>query len=149
MLNTLEIFVSYSHEDEGLRRELESHLAFLKRNGNMIWHDRMIPAGNEWEGIVDSHLNSAHIILLLISSDFLVSRYCFDIEFRRAIERHNAQEAVVIPIILREVFGNGENLLAYKLFLGITKLLQVIIGKVIEMQRFDTLLKVFGKLLKN
>lgn len=65
------------------------------------WHDHKITAGHEWEGQIDAHLNSADIILLLVSADFLDSAYCFDVEVKRAMERHAAKEARVIPIILR------------------------------------------------
>jgi len=57
--------------------------------------------GSEWAGQIDEHLNSARIILLLVSADFLASDYCYDIEMKRAMERHEAGEARVIPIILR------------------------------------------------
>jgi hypothetical protein len=46
-------------------------------------------------------LNSARVILLLISADFLASPYCYDVEMKRALERHEAGEVRVIPIILR------------------------------------------------
>lgn len=58
-------------------------------------------------GEIDEHLNSAQIILLLISSDFLASKYCYDIEMKRAMERHNSGEARVIPIILRHAYWEG------------------------------------------
>ncbi|MEM9537356.1 MAG: toll/interleukin-1 receptor domain-containing protein, partial [Cyanobacteria bacterium P01_E01_bin.45] len=64
-------------------------------------HDRLIPLGNEWEPEIHENLNRAQIILLLISVDFISSRYCRDIELKRAMERHEAKEAQVIPIILR------------------------------------------------
>jgi CheY-like chemotaxis protein len=67
------------------------------------WHFRKISAGKEWEGEINSHLNSAHIILLLISPNYLASKYCNDIEMKRAIERHDRGEARVIPVILSEV----------------------------------------------
>ncbi len=41
------------------------------------------------------------IILLLVSQDFLASDYCYEKEMKRALERHEAGEARVIPIILR------------------------------------------------
>jgi len=52
-------------------------------------------------------LNSASVILLLISSDFLVSDYCSGIEMERALQRHQANEACVIPILLRTVDWKG------------------------------------------
>ncbi len=65
------------------------------------WHDRKIGAGTEWKGQIDEHLNSARVILLLVSADFIHSNYCYDVEVKRAIERHKAGEARVIPIILK------------------------------------------------
>jgi hypothetical protein len=96
------IFISYSHNDEFYRQELEKHLSVLKRNGIVdTWTDRKIIAGENWEGKISTELINAKIILLLISPDFLASNYCYDIELKTAIERHNAGEAIVVPIILR------------------------------------------------
>jgi hypothetical protein len=104
----IEVFFSYSHKDEELRDKLETHLSILKHRGLIqAWHDRKIDAGEEWKGEIDEHLNSAQIILLLISSDFLASSYCYDIEMKRAMERHDSGEALVIPIILRHVLWKG------------------------------------------
>jgi len=102
---TTAIFVSYAHEDEALRKELEKQLSFLRRQGAISeWYDRNIQAGQEWSDEIKRHLNTADIILLLISPDFLASDYCYSIEMQRAIERHDAKEARVIPIILRPVY---------------------------------------------
>lgn len=98
----IEVFFSYSHKDEDLRDELANHLSMLKRQGVIAaWHDREITAGSNWAGAIDDHLKSAQVVLLLISSNFLASDYCYDIELGRAMERYEAGEAVVIPIILK------------------------------------------------
>ncbi len=102
--STIEVFLSYSHKDEPLLNELEKHLGILKRqNVIAVWHDRKIGAGKEWKGEIDTHLNTAHLILLLVSADFIASDYCYDLEVKRAMERHKVGEARVIPIILRAV----------------------------------------------
>src|SRR5579871_1216010 len=104
----MELFYSYSHKDEELRETLETHLSPLKRQGVIAgWHDRRISAGTEWADQIDEHLNSAQIILLLISADFLASDYCYDKEMTRAMERHEAGAARVIPIILRPCDWHG------------------------------------------
>jgi hypothetical protein len=104
----IEVFYSYSHKDEDLRDELEKHLSILKHQGVIqSWHDRRIGAGREWEAEIDTHLNTAHIILLLISADFLASDYCYDVEMKRAMERHEAKEACVIPVMLRPCDWRG------------------------------------------
>jgi len=68
-----------------------------------IWHDRRIGAGREWGEEIDEHLQSADVILLLVSPSLLASDYCYGIEIRRALERHEAGEARLIPVILRPV----------------------------------------------
>ena len=93
---------SYSHVDEALRNELEKHLSPLKRQGLIeSWHDRRIIAGEEFNGEINRHFEEADIVLLLVSSDFINSDYCYDVEMTRAMERHVLGQAVVIPVILR------------------------------------------------
>ena len=95
------LFFSYSHRDEALRNELETHLSQLKNEGIITaWHDRRIGAGNEFGGQISKHLDAADIILLLVSPYFLASKYCYDVEMRRAMERHDQGTAHVIPVIL-------------------------------------------------
>lgn len=102
---TFEVFYSYAHKDEYWRKKLEIHLSTLKRQGLITdWHDRNIGAGKEWAKEIDEHINTANIILLLISPDYIASDYCYSVEMQRALERHAAQEARVIPIILRPVY---------------------------------------------
>jgi hypothetical protein len=98
------VFVSYANADDDLRKELDKHLSLLKKQHLIkIWHDQDISAGTEWEREIHAHLSTADIILLLISPDFMASKYCFSIEMERAMERHKRGEAQVIPIIVRPV----------------------------------------------
>ncbi|PSR16564.1 serine/threonine protein kinase [filamentous cyanobacterium CCP3] len=104
----LRLFFSYSHKDDLLREQLETHLKLLQRQGLIQpWHDRRILPGDDWAGEIDDNLNRADIILLLVSADFMASDYCYDIEMKRAMERHESGEARVIPIILRPVDWRG------------------------------------------
>ena len=110
----IEVFFSYSHPDKELRDQLDDHLSVLKRLDVIkAWHDRMITAGTLLEEEILRHLEASRIILLLISSNFIASDFCYSKEMMRAIERHKAGEARVIPIILRPIdnwqatpFGN-------------------------------------------
>jgi hypothetical protein len=100
----IDVFTSYSHEDEALHVELAKHLKPLEREGIIhLWHDRRITAGKEFAREIDDSLNRAGMILLLVSPDFIASEYCWGNEMKRAMERHEAGEARVIPIILRPV----------------------------------------------
>ncbi|WP_437978630.1 TIR domain-containing protein [Sorangium sp. So ce295] len=96
------LFFSYSHKDEALRDELETHLALLEREGLLdSWHDRRVAAGDAWADRIDRNLEEADVVLLLVSASFLASDSCIDHEMRRALERHDAGQARVIPVLLR------------------------------------------------
>jgi hypothetical protein len=102
------LFFSYSHADEKLRDQLETQLAILKRQEIIeMWHDRRIGAGAEFARDIDQHVETDDIILLLISPDFLASDYCYEKEMLRAMARHEAGEAIVIPVILRPCDWQG------------------------------------------
>ena len=100
----IRLFYSYSHKDEQLRNELDTHLSILKRQGIIdSWHDRKITPGAEWKDEIDQRLLSADIILLLISPDFIASDYCWGQEMQQSMERHASGDVTVIPIMLRDV----------------------------------------------
>ncbi len=102
------LFYSYSQKDGKLRAKLEEALALLHQQGLIAgWHDRCVGAGDEWSGAIDENRRKPVMILLLVSASFIASKYCWDIEVRRALERHDRGEARVIPIILRECDWKG------------------------------------------
>src|SRR5258708_35829425 len=108
MVMPVKIFFCYAHEDEALLRKVKTHLRPLQRQGLIeVWHDRDISAGSDWEREISTQLNTAKIILLLISPDFMDSDYCYGIGMKRALERHERGETVVIPVILRHVYWQG------------------------------------------
>lgn len=97
-----DVFISYSHKDRKLLDELAVHLSNLRKQGIISnWFDGDILPGSAWRTELNNHLNQAHIILLLVSADFISSDFCYDVEMVRAVERDKADEARVIPIILR------------------------------------------------
>jgi len=101
----IKLFYCYAREDKTLRDDLEKHLSGLKRLYSLRnWHDRVILPGEEWEQAIDSHLNTAHLILLLVSPDFMNSDYCYGKEMQRALERHEEGTCRVLPIILRPTY---------------------------------------------
>lgn len=104
----VKIFFCYAHEDEELLKKLKAHLKPLQREGLIdVWYDREIRAGTEWEQVIKEQLNTAQIILLLVSPDFMASDYVNDVELKRALERHERGEAKVIPVILRPAYWQG------------------------------------------
>jgi hypothetical protein len=98
----LSIFVSYSHADEKYKDALLKHLRPLERM-NLVtqWHDRKLLAGDAWGDEISKHLEQADIVLLLVSVEFINSKYCYDVELERALERHSRGECRVVPVIIR------------------------------------------------
>lgn len=105
----LEVFCCYAREDQEMLEHLKKHLMPLQRSSQItIWSDTNLNAGVEWEKELHQHLESADLILLLISPDFMSSDYCYSTEMKRAIERHDQGSAHVIPILLRPTFWQNE-----------------------------------------
>lgn len=98
----MKLFYSYSSVDDASQRELEIHLSLLKREGLLdTWSFRDIEAGNDWQRKIDVHLDSADLTLLLVSPHFMASRYCWEIEMTRAVERAVRQQTILVPVIIR------------------------------------------------
>lgn len=101
---SVKVFISYAHADHELHKKLEEHLSALIYSGKItIWRDQEIPAGANWEDQIKAHLNGADMILLLVSSSFIASKYCWNKEVQAALQRHKLGKVRVIPIILRPV----------------------------------------------
>ena len=98
----IQIYISYAKKDEELEEELLTHLALLKRQQIIsTWHSRQIGLGLEKDKEFDSHIDTAQIILLLVSPRFMASNYCYEQEMTRAMQRQANGQARVIPILLR------------------------------------------------
>ena len=104
----VEVFISYSHKDKLLRDQMAIQLSNLRRQEVIRdWFDGDIIPGTEWRKQIQQHLESAQIILLLISADFMASEFCYSIEMTRAIQRHKDGNARVLPILLRPTDYEG------------------------------------------
>ena len=102
VVDRLKIFYSYSHKDEKLLQKLEAHMSSLRKSQAVdTWQDGLIGAGSEWRREIGQALDEADIILLLLSSDFLASEFIQSVELKRAIERHQKDRTLIIPIKLR------------------------------------------------
>ena len=97
----MKAFISYSHRDDWARERLHTHLEMLRRDGQIEdWYDREIQAGVDIDQEISGQLESCELFLPLVSPDFLASRYCYEREMSRALERHHAGEVRVVPIII-------------------------------------------------
>ncbi len=95
------LFCGYAHEDETFLNQLKRAFQIpIRQEMITVWHDREILPGSEWDTEIEHQVNTADIILLLISPNFIASEYCWTREMQWAITRHKRGEARVIPILL-------------------------------------------------
>lgn len=103
--DALNIFISYSHVDEDIKNKLIRHLEPLKKLKLVnIWYDGKISPGEDLDKKIKTEISKSHVILLIISVDFINSKYCYDVELEEAIDRHEKGESRVIPIIARNCY---------------------------------------------
>ncbi|EKD26248.1 MAG: hypothetical protein ACD_79C01299G0003 [uncultured bacterium] len=96
----LKLFISYSHEDENDIKEFIKHISPFKNNGLLNeWHDRKIIPGHDFQDTIDNNLDSADMICLFVSANFLASAACLK-EKNKALELRKKSGIAVIPIIL-------------------------------------------------
>ena len=98
---TARAFVSYSHVDERALERLRKHLSVLKREGTLpIWTDHAIVAGDRLDTVISAELERSQVFLALVSPDYLASGYCYDKEFKRAMELSSEGRMRIVPIIV-------------------------------------------------
>ena len=98
----LKFFISYCHEDEWLKDELKSHLAGLSSEKNIIiWDDRKLVVGEPLDETIMANLYSADVAIMLISSDFINSRYCMTKEYAEAKRLRARGEIEMATVIVR------------------------------------------------
>jgi hypothetical protein len=111
----LEVYTAYAHDDKRFFKKIKAQLNILQRQRWPIsCHESEIIYSTAWQS--SNHLTTANLILLLVSTAFLNSDFCYCDQMFLAVERHRTEKlCCVIPIILhplhhllleRTPFGN-------------------------------------------
>ena len=105
----LKVFISYAHKDEVFKDELITMLTSLQRRGIVdAWEDRRIEEGEEWYQSIQNAINQCDLAFLLISSDYLASRFIQEQEQPNLLERRRDMRLRVIPIVVRPCMWQSE-----------------------------------------
>lgn len=113
MKSALKVFISYSHKDEEFKEELVTMLAGLQRRGVVdAWQDRRIEAGDEWLKEIEGALDTCDMAVLLVSADFLASRFITEKELPVFIKRREKEGMIVVPIFVRDCMWRSEPFIA-------------------------------------
>lgn len=108
-MRPLQIFISYAHEDEAFKDKLVGMVAGLQRRGIIdAWQDRLIEAGDEWYPAIQAAMDDCDLALLLVSMDFINSRFIQEEEVPRLLQRRIEEGMRVIPIIIRPCLWTSE-----------------------------------------
>src|SRR5687767_37833 len=101
------LFISYAHVDNAYRERVRIHLTPLVR-GNVlcVFDDSQLERDEGWRVQLKKQLNQAHLVLMLVSPDFLHSEYCFEEEWPIARKRWKAKEPVKLAVQFIEVLSN-------------------------------------------
>jgi hypothetical protein len=99
----LEVYTAYAQDDERYFKKMREQLDILQRQGWPIsCHESEIIYSTAWQR--SNHLATANLILLLVSTAFLSSDFCYCDQMFVAVERHRTEKlCCVIPIILHPV----------------------------------------------
>ena len=100
---TVNVFVSYSHQDKNYVTNPDSLLHFLlplRQFGIRFWWDKLLDAGDIWSDEIEGKLNEANIALLLVSHYFLTSSYIRNTEIKSFVTRRKEQGMIIFPVIL-------------------------------------------------
>jgi hypothetical protein len=98
----LRVVMSYAREDQLEVEFLLKALADLQQDGWVdAWHDERLEAGSRFEDELQQRIESADIILLLLSDAFLISDFCVRKELQWALRRSCSDAAVIVPVLLR------------------------------------------------
>lgn len=99
---TPKVFLSYSHQDEEWKDRLLGHLSVLREQRLLeLWEDRRIEAGDAWEQEIEEAIEASNVAVLLITSNFLTSRFILDVEIPRLLERRDREGLRIFPIIVK------------------------------------------------
>lgn len=100
----VEIFYSYVTEDKQLAQQLQKQLAPLEKRGLIANWDRYKVAGGADLEERQRHLDTAAIVVVFVSPEYIVSQYYED-EAKWAIKRRASGKPIVVPVHLRPTNG--------------------------------------------
>lgn len=95
------VFISYSHSDRKYLDRLKTHLVPYERRGLLsVWDDTQIRPGSIWYEEIKQAIKQTKVAILLVSADFLASRFIAEDELPPLLDAAKSEGAIIIPIIL-------------------------------------------------
>lgn len=99
------IFISHKNAplDNAILDELNSFMKQpVEAAGGVIWYDRLMEWGTEWDKEIKQKMEQADIVLLFISQGFLSSDYINKYEIPAFLRRREQEGLRVLPLIISD-----------------------------------------------
>lgn len=128
------VFISYAHADKNYLNRFYIHLNGIFRNEEdrfMLWSDRDIQGGEPWEERIDQALDSAKVAVLLVSADFLASRYITEHELPVLLRAAEEKKVTLLSFVLSPCSIRHHELAKYHVPFGDIK------GSFCKLKRYD------------
>ncbi|MGL4630588.1 MAG: TIR domain-containing protein [Leadbetterella sp.] len=104
---TKKVFISYSHNNTQWMNKLKVHLGgFVQQKRIEVWDDTSILPGDRWDAEIQQQLEQADIFILMLTADFVNSKYIMSKELADAYKNMHSRQAILIPILV-EPFYKG------------------------------------------
>ena len=100
----MDVFISYCRVDHEWKERVSTFMQSMRRHGHFdysTWDDGEIKISDDWKNQIFDSINQAKVAILLISPDFLASRFINDVEVPHILERKETNGLIVVPVIVR------------------------------------------------
>lgn len=95
------ILICYSHKDTRHLERLLVHLKFYEYEDEIeVWSDQRIDAGSHWKKEIERAIADAKVAIMLLSVDFLASKFIKEKELPPLLLAADSRDVVVLPVIV-------------------------------------------------
>lgn len=101
-----QIFISYSHKDQGWLEVVKATLKpYVKLDSLKVWDDTQIYPGEDWRKAISDALAKTRVALLLVSPDFMKSEFIRDEELKYFLDAAERYAVKWYWVLLRDLQG--------------------------------------------
>ena len=95
------LFISYASKDQDFKDEFDTATAVMRHHQTIeTWDMGGIVPNQQWNVEIQSQLDAADVVVMLLSPRFFQSRYIWDHEFKNTLARWQAGQVKIAAIVL-------------------------------------------------